>query len=128
MKTTRGRQENTSYYLIGTSEYDYSLWIDGNIKVKGDINELLSHLDDCNLDLRPPTKWLDPRGCIYDEASTILHFGELNMKRNLEKIACYKDNPNLIRRQMERYLSEGYPRNNGLVVQMEVLRRHNPMM
>ena len=26
---------------------------------------------------------------------------------------------------MERYLSEGYPRNNGLVVQMEVLRRHN---
>ena len=26
---------------------------------------------------------------------------------------------------MERYLREGYPRNNGLVVQMEVLRRHN---
>ena len=26
---------------------------------------------------------------------------------------------------MERYVKEGYPKNNGLVVQMEVLRRHN---
>ena len=29
-------------------EYDISLWVDGNIKVVGNINELLYHLDDCN--------------------------------------------------------------------------------
>ena len=108
-------------------DYDYSLWIDGNIKVRNDINELLSHLDDCNYATYDHLQnKLDPRGCIYDEASTILHFGELNMKRNPEKgLSCFKDNPTLIRNQMERYLKEGYPRNNGLVVQMEVLRRHN---
>ena len=26
---------------------------------------------------------------------------------------------------MNKYITSGYPRNNGLVVQMEVLRRHN---
>ena len=75
-------------------EYDISLWVDGNIKVVGNINELLYHLDDCNLN---PNR------------------GRLT----------YKDNPNLIQNQMNRYIGEGYPKDNGLVVQMEVLRRHN---
>ena len=29
------------------SEYDISIWIDGNIKVRGDVNELLEYLNDC---------------------------------------------------------------------------------
>ena len=28
--------------------HEYSLWIDGNIKVRNDVNELLGHLDGCN--------------------------------------------------------------------------------
>ena len=28
------------------TDYEYSLWIDGNINVIGDVNELLSNLDD----------------------------------------------------------------------------------
>ena len=48
------------------------------------------------------------------------------MKKTPEKgMKNYKDNPNLIQKQINRYKSEGYPPNNGLVVQMEVLRRHN---
>jgi len=100
-------------------DYEYSLWLDGNIKVRDDVNELLGHLDGCNYatydHLQNP---LDPRGCIYDEGSTILQLG-------IKNGGNYKDNPDLIKRQMERYVKEGYPSKNGLVVQMEVLRRHN---
>jgi hypothetical protein len=108
-------------------DYEYSLWLDGNIKVRGDVNELLGHLDGCNYaTYNHSQNQLDPRDCIYDEASAILYFGEINMKRNPEKgIKCFKDNPELIQRQMGRYRDMHYPRNNGLVVQMEVLRRHN---
>lgn len=108
-------------------EYEYSLWLDGNIKVINDVNELLPHLDHCNYATYDHLQnQLDPRGCVYEEASTILKLGEINMKKNPEKgMGNFKDNPELIRRQMERYLEVGYPKNNGLVVQMEVLRRHN---
>ena len=108
-------------------DYEYSLWIDGNIKVRNDVNELLGHLDGSNYATYDHSQnRLDPRDCIYDEASAILQFGEINMKRNPEKgIKCFKDNPKLIQKQMGKYMDMHYPRNNGLVVQMEVLRRHN---
>tara|TARA_Y100000034_G_scaffold12174_1_gene12777 strand:- start:3266 stop:4885 length:1620 start_codon:yes stop_codon:yes gene_type:complete len=100
-------------------DYDYSLWIDGNIKVRDDVNELLSHLDDCNYaTYNHLQNTLDPRDCIYEEAFTILELG-------IKNGGNYKDDPELIKRQMERYVEEGFPKNNGLVVQMEVLRRHN---
>jgi hypothetical protein len=95
------------------------LWIDGNILVKDDINELLNYLDDCNYaTYNHGQNQLDPRMCIYDEGTTILNLGHKNGGN-------YKDNPHLIESQMQRYKDEGYPKNNGLVVQMEVLRRHN---
>ena len=30
----------------------------------------------------------------------------------------FKDDPNLIKKQLDRYVQEGYPQNNGLVVQI----------
>ena len=100
-------------------DYEYSLWIDGNIKVRGDVNELLGYLDGCNYATYDHSQnQLDPRDCIYDEGSTILQLG---IKNN----GNYKDNPELIAKQMTRYQTEGYPAHNGLVVQMEVLRQHN---
>jgi hypothetical protein len=112
-------------------DYEYSLWLDGNIKVRDaydydidsphtfGIEELLGYLDDCNYATYDHFQnHLDPRNCIYWEASTILNLGVKNGGN-------YKDNPELIQRQMERYKKEGYPKDNGLVVQMEVLRRHN---
>ena len=107
--------------------YDFSLWIDGNINVIGDVNELLPILDDVNYATYDHNQnILDPRDCIYEEARVILEFGAINMKKTPEKgMKNYKDNPNLIQKQINRYKSEGYPPNNGLVVQMEVLRRHN---
>jgi hypothetical protein len=108
-------------------KYTYSLWLDGNIKPRGDINELLTYLDDCNYATYSHNQnKLDPRDCIYEEASTILQLGDKNIKRNPKRgMLCYKDNPNLIRQQMINYQNVGYPTHHGLVVQMEVLRRHN---
>ena len=108
-------------------DYEYSLWLDGNIKVRDDVNELLGHLDGCNYATYDHKQnQLDPRSCIYDEASAILYYGELNMKKTPERgMLNYKDNPDLIKKQMQRYAEAGYPPDNGLVVQMEVLRRHN---
>ena len=100
-------------------KHEYSLWIDGNIQVVGDVNKLLPYLDNCNYSTYDHSQnQLDPRSCIYDEGKTIL---DLGMKNG----GNYKDDPNIISRQMKRYRDEGYPAQNGLVVQMEVLRRHN---
>ncbi len=107
--------------------YEYSLWLDGNIKVRSDVNDLLKYLKDCNYatynHLQNP---LDSRGCIYEEGRVILEAGERNYKLNPARgKLTYKDNPTVIKNQMDRYRQEGYPKDNGLVVQMEVLRRHS---
>jgi uncharacterized protein YbdZ (MbtH family) len=108
-------------------EYEYSLWIDGNILVNNDVNELLSYLNNCNYATYDHSQnVLDPRNCIYEEANAILNFGYINLKKNPEKgMKNFKDNPELIQKQMSRYEKEKYPKNNGLVVQMQVLRKHN---
>ena len=101
------------------SEYDVSVWVDGNILIRNNLNELVDdYLQDCNIAMMNHNKnILDPRDCIYEEAQTILYFGQKNNN--------YKDNPNLIISQMEKYKNENYPQKNGLAVTMEVLRRHN---
>ena len=127
-------------------DYDYSLWVDGNIKVRGDINNMLKYLDNCNYATYDHSQnLLDPRGCIYQEANAIFYGGkkttekcqniindtatvsgapfECDCRVNLYK--HYKDIPDIIKNQVERYRTEGYPQDNGLVVQMEVLRKHN---
>ena len=40
-------------------------------------------------------------------------------------ILNYKDNPYLIQEQMNKYAMLGFPRNNGLITGMVILRRHN---
>lgn len=125
-RTARKHKLLTHRYL---PEYDFSLWVDGNINIVGDPIELLPYIDNCNYATYDHNQnILDPRKCIYEEARVILNFGDINMKRNPEKgMGNYKDNPDAIKKQMIKFKEDGYPENNGLVVQMEVLRRHNEM-
>jgi len=105
------------------SEYDWSVWIDGNIKIHSDIRPLCSGEP---YKLYDHMKVFDARDCVYDEANTILQFGEANSKRNPHKgIKNWKDNPNIIKTQMERYISEGYPKSNGLSTTPIMVRNHN---
>ena len=100
-------------------EYEYSIWVDGNIVVRADINELIvDYLEDVNLAVHDHNQnILDPRNCVYQEAQTIFYFGEKN--------GNYKDDPQTITDQMNRYIAESYPSNNSLAVTMQVLRRHH---
>ncbi|MCK4386489.1 MAG: DUF616 domain-containing protein [Candidatus Pacebacteria bacterium] len=112
------------------SEYDISIWIDGNLLVRGDVNNLIKkYLSRTNLAIFDHTQhkkrwkklfWVknteDWRDCIYEEAKSLLEYGE-NGK--------YKDDPELMKEQVEKYKMEGYPEHNGLVVSMIILRKHN---
>ena len=110
------------------SEYEYSLWVDGNFTVVGNIDILVEkYLKDSNIAFfNHQNTALDPRNCIYEEAEFILAAGERNYALKPSRgILAYKDNPNTIRTQMEKYQKEGYPANNGLIKGGIILRRHN---
>lgn len=96
--------------------YSSSVWIDGNLKVIGDIRKLIDNISykvfDHNQNL------LDPRNCIYEEFNAIITLGNNNGGN-------YKDNPKLMQEQVTRYLQQGYPPNNGLATNMIIIRNHN---
>tara|TARA_B100001250_G_scaffold411841_1_gene441475 strand:+ start:1021 stop:2664 length:1644 start_codon:yes stop_codon:yes gene_type:complete len=102
------------------SDYDYSIFIDGNMTIRGDVNDLINkHLSDSNVAFFDHAQnRLDPNNCIYREADYIFYLGQKNNGN-------YKDNPILIQKQMERYKQEGYPQKNGLITGMVILRKHN---
>tara|TARA_R100000152_G_C6778555_1_gene209342 strand:+ start:2214 stop:2906 length:693 start_codon:yes stop_codon:yes gene_type:complete len=111
-------------------KYEYSIFVDGNfsIKNKDTLDELIEkYLSDTNIALYDHAKCaLDPRDCIYEEAKVILEAGDRNYKLNPSRgILAYKDNPNIIKKQIKRYREDGYPEKNGLTTNMIMLRRHN---
>ncbi len=89
-------------FLIG---YKHSLWIDGNVKLRGrNINELVDKYKDDYIALHQHEK----RQCIYSEA-----------------IACIqaaKDNQDIINIQIQEYKTQKMPENIGLVETAEILR------
>lgn len=88
------------------SDYEYSVYIDGNIEIIGDIRELLRDYDyPSMLAFRHPL-----RDCIYDEARSC--------------IRAKKDSPEVIDRQIAQYLNEGHPPHFGLIEANVLIRRH----
>jgi hypothetical protein len=104
-------------------DYDWSIWIDGNIKIISDIRPMC---DGDPYKVYDHMQVFDKRNCIYDEAQAILNFGKINSERTPERgIKNWKDNPKLIVEQMNRYMVEGYPKNNGLATNPIIIRNHN---
>ena len=114
------------------SEYDISIWIDGNLLVRGDVNKLIEkNLFKSNLAIFSHNQhkkrwkklfWIknteDCRDCIYDEAQYLLKIGEEGK---------YKDDPEIIKEQIKRYKNDNYSEHNGLIVGMIIFRRHNKL-
>lgn len=91
------------------SEYDISVWVDGNVDVKGDLNKFLEETlkDDCSVYVpQHPT-----RNCIYDEASAV--------------IRMRKDKQENVKPQIDRYKTEGFPKKYGLLQSNIMIRKHN---
>ena len=102
-------------------DYEYSIFIDGNMYVVGNVDELIEkYLNDSNIAFFDHNKnIMDPRDCIYDEYNAIINLGKNDPNQN------YKDDPQTMYDQVKRYQDEGYPSHNGLITGMVILRRHN---
>ena len=101
-------------------QYDISIWMDGNFLIINDLNELLyKYLSDRNFACHNHNNCiLDPRDCVYQEAEAILWLGQNDPNKK------YKDEPSVIKKQIDGYFNEGYPHNNGLIVSGILVRRH----
>lgn len=95
------------------SEYDISIWVDGSIYIKDDLNDFIRYvmehkysllMNKCSVFV--PTH--PYRKCAYVEANIFLKF--------------FND---LVVKQMERYEKEGFPHNYGLLQSNILLRKHN---
>lgn len=99
-------------------QYDQSIYIDANILVLQDLkkkvnlwlkDKIMVHFDH-NLTVH------DPRDCAYAECEAIIEIGE--------NTGIFKDDPAVMKPQMERFKNEGYPQNNGLIFASVLIRKH----
>ncbi len=98
-------------------DYDISVYIDGNFLVKKDLKSLISdYLCDANMAVFDHNQAQDARDCIYKEYEAIL---------------AMKDKPgkqfdvDAMQLQIERYRTEGFPENYGLISGGVLVRRHH---
>jgi hypothetical protein len=88
-------------------EYEYSIYVDGSIRITGDVRELLNQYGHPNmLSFKHPR-----RSCIYEEGKVC--------------IEMRKEDPDTITRQLEAYRSEGFPERFGLTENNVLIRQHN---
>lgn len=91
------------------ADYDISIWVDGNIQIMSDLNDLLAEYD---LDSCPFFTRVHPsRNCIYDEAEACLKLKKANF--------------DVVNNQVSRYKAEGYPAHIGMAETCVLLRKHN---
>jgi len=104
VKTARKIKILAHQYL---SEFDCSIWVDGNIDVIGDVKGLIDKLESpLFVGFKHPF-----RNCIYSE-------GKACIKHN-------KDKKEIIIDQLLGYRKEGYPENAGLIESNVLIRMHN---
>lgn len=89
------------------SEYEYSIYIDGNVRIIGSFRDFIKKewKGAPLLGLKHPS-----RDNIYDEAEACINFN--------------KDDPEIIKNQIERYKNEGYKAINCLIASGILFRRH----
>ncbi|MBQ6219321.1 MAG: glycosyltransferase [Methanosphaera sp.] len=89
-------------------DYDYSIWIDANFDIIGDLKHYINRYSQENKLLAIKH---DLRDCLYDEAESC--------------IELEKDSQEKITKQINKYEKEKYPRHNGLVASGILFRNHN---
>lgn len=89
-------------------EYEYSIWIDGNVDIIGDVTELINKYltHDVLAFYKHPE-----RQCIYDELEACLKLT--------------KDDEKIMIDQINKYRSMGFPKNKGLIRASIILRKHD---
>jgi len=91
-------------------EYDFSVWIDGNVDIRGNINEYIAA--NCQRSKGVISIGTHPeRDCTYEEAKACVHYKKDTMDNMAEQIDFYR--------------KEGLPEHYGLVQTCIVFRYHN---
>jgi len=90
--------------------YKFSLYIDGNIDIIGDVELLVEkYIVESNYKIAIPKH--PERNCLYQEAKACIDMG--------------KDKPDIIDNQIKKYREEGFPKNIGLTENNIIFREHN---
>ena len=95
--------------FIYLPDYDYSIYIDGNIEITGRILPQIKEMENCGLGIH----YHRTRDCIYDELVRVAYLRKA-------KIA-------IAREQIKAYKKDGYPRHNGLYENTVLIRKHSDM-
>ncbi|MCK5816176.1 MAG: DUF616 domain-containing protein [Flavobacteriaceae bacterium] len=98
-------------------EYEISIYIDSNYLIIGDVLKLIAELKDFKMAIFDHNQADDARDCIYDEYDAILELGK--------KERAYKDDPKIMKEQLDFFRDQKYPKNNGLIFAAVLIRRHN---
>ena len=125
-----GARDNRLYKILPHrhfEDYDISVCVDADVLISENIDDIVEeHLSDNNLAVldhsicgMTKTGDLNRRSCIYQEANFIKWLGDNHPQRH------YKDNMDVITKQMNKYISDSYPKNNGLARTTVIFRRHN---
>lgn len=127
---TDGARQNRLYKILPhrhLSDYDISVCIDADVAITKNIGGIVEkYLSESNLAVLDHsicgmsiTGNLNRRNCIYEEARFIQWLGDNHARKQ------YKDDMNVIHRQMNQYREDGYPADNGLARTTVIFRRHN---
>lgn len=97
-------------------DYKYSIWLDGNIQITANIDELIEkHFDQPGPDfLSFKHPWRD---CIYKEGQAVI-----DNRKGIED----SSGEGRVRKQLRKYKLEGMPEVNGLIESNVILRKHTP--
>lgn len=87
--------------------YKLSVWIDGNMKIRGDMREYVKRYMKYTHMLLAPHPWRD---CAYEEAEKVISLGY--------------DDPRVVEKQIAKYRSEGFPEHAGLCSMGLIARWH----
>ena len=115
-------RSNRNYKLLPhkyvPKDYDISVYIDANIWVLKDIRPLVSRLMKTSkmACFDHNQNYADKRNCIYEEYRAIIEYGE--------KTGNYRDDPAVMKQQIDRFREEGYPEDFGLITGSILIRKH----
>ena len=88
-------------------DYDYSIWVDGNITIVGDLAPFVERMGD-----KVMAEFQHPNNdCIYDEAFSIVSQGKAQGSE--------------VRKQIRQYKKENFPAHYGLFENSFIVRAHN---
>lgn len=99
-------------------EYDYSIYMDGNILlIRNPIPLLKEVLAHAPMGIFDHNQCSDARDCVYKEHQAIIDL--------YHESGVLKDDFKVMETHMKRYRDSGYPENNGLIVATVMLRNHH---